>query len=64
MKNETYKQWIEWNADAIKWIIDMAEAGIKVSPGAGDHPANVLLHGLKCQVNAVLENQTSQEGVE
>lgn len=61
MDNMTYKQWIEWHTEDIKWIINMAFEGIRVTPDAENHPANVLLHGFDYDVTAALQNRNSRE---
>ncbi len=51
----TYKQWIKQHANDLAWIVKMAYNGIRVTPDAGNHPANLVLHMLHCDVDNVLQ---------
>ncbi len=57
----TYREWVIVHAKDLQWIVKMAHVGIKVTPGAGDHPANLVLHMLDCDVNGAAKGSTTDE---
>ena len=63
-KNETtkrkisYEEWVEGHAQDLSWIVEMAYNGVHVTPDAGNHPANLVLHMLTCDVDRALQKRT------
>ena len=53
----TYKQWIEQHANDLAWIVEMAYNGIHVTPDAGNHPSNLVLYMLACDVDSALQKK-------
>lgn len=56
----TYKEWLLRHAEDLKWIVEMAQNGIRVTPDAGNHPANLLLYMLECDVKYILTDLESK----
>ena len=54
----SYEQWIEGHASDLEWIVEMAYNGIRVTPDAGNHPANLVLYMLHCDVDRALQKRT------
>ncbi len=59
--NITYQEWLEWHAEDLEWIIEMAQNGINVTPDAGNHPRNLVLHMLACDVEFIMRNRKLRE---
>ena len=57
----TYKQWIEQHVDDLTWIVKMAYNGIHVTPDAGNHPANLVLYMLQCDVDEALQKKDKSD---
>ena len=57
----TYKEWLCWHAEDLKWIVEMAKNGIRMTPNAGDHPANLVLYMLDCDVQRALSSSTTAQ---
>ncbi len=57
----TYEQWIEQHANDLAWIVEMAYNGIRVTPDAGNHPANLVLHMLNCDVDRALQKMDKSD---
>ena len=53
----TYEQWVEGHARDLAWIVEMAYNGRRVTPDAGNHPANLVLHMLECDVDRALQKK-------
>ena len=52
-KNISYEEWIKCHKEDLAWVVEMAQNGINSTEGAGDHPANVFLYGLKCDIESI-----------
>ena len=57
----TYREWVIMHAEDLQWIVKMAQNGIKVTPGAGNHPASLMLHMLECDVTNAAKGSTTDE---
>ena len=57
----TYKQWIEQHANDLACIVEMAYNGIHVTPDAGNHPANLVLHMFACDVDSALQKKDKSD---
>lgn len=57
----TYEQWLKWHAEDLKWIVKMAYNGIHVTPDAGNHPANLVLYMLACDVDKALQKKDKSD---
>ena len=53
------KDFTEWlshmSIEDLMWVVEMANAGVRATEGAGNHPANVFLYDLECHCKELIE---------